>query len=1212
MEEPLSSMDFPPLPSSSAAAGPSSPVRNWKNIVVESDPISKDLPLSFFPSEPEIVPFAGEKLLSGAAPWNMCLVGYSIGRRPYYEALLGAIRKTWELKGSFQLLSLSEGFFLLRFTNMEDYEMAWSKGIWFFLGKPFLLQKWSPKFRPKRENLKSVPIWIKIHDLPLVCWNSEGISRIASKIGIPLAVDALTAQRTRLTFARVCVQVSADATFPEEVPISLEDEVFSLKIQYEWKPTPCEHCKSLSHLSSYCPTKPISTAPQAAPAKTPNRGFAARGQSSSRKPPLRSLPQTFIPHPPIKSSVTIPPPSNPVHHTTQPDNLSTGQMIHTSDPLPNCTAPPNVCQAIGSMVPSTSTIPNLNSPTDEVSSSTSNSRQRITSPPKLQSPNKFEALHLLEDGIGESDASTLLAKDSVVSGTDAEDPIPPPARIHFSSLRNPFFSANHKFFSPEDSCHNFNTSPSGRIWIKWNAAKIKFIPSFTSQQMIMGQVFFGNQPPFTISVIYASNDLSGRSILWDHIRSSAPDHHSPWIIMGDFNCCRFATEKLGGNTLTHSRLGELNSLIFDAKLEDMHSVGSSYTWFNQRLDRPIHIKLDRFLVNEAWTSSFPHAYYSIQAPSCSDHCPLILHSSVNSSVKHRFLFKNYWTSLDSFWALLLDVFSARPIGNYLVDFCSKLKALRSLIKVETWANSNSIKAQLDDLHQQQAKFLEQISLEPMNPSLNSSLKLINQNIVLATNMHASWVIQRAKAAWLSQGEDDLKFLRLKVSDFSPLLEAVTKKLTGWNANLLSFAGRLQYLKFTILNSIAYWIRGSILPKTVIKHIRRLSSKFLFFGDSSVSKKMHLVAWKTVCRPKALGGLGLPDIPALQHGYHCSLLLRIYNNRSPLADWLFSTYTSPWKPPSYKASLFWKSICSTAARIKPKLSFKVTPTAPFSLLWDFWCDDSRVIDFYSAGSLASFYNKAPVSSYISGGVWCLPGYFPTDIAQKITSVGIYDTDCVQWGSLHKATFSDFLKDYYLDTTSPNWANFIWYKRHVLRYSVFAWLTLVGGLKTASELSKRHILVDLLCPLCHNYPESSSHLFFDCDYSHSIIIKLIPACNSLLLRPNLLQIYDWVQDCPNTSQLHKSARCLTGKMVPIYWFCCNSTSWGPFVFLVGPLAGATLLLLLLSVSGSVRLDVGLRAMMIDCKLFTPWMVVTCNLVGMFSATWGAGKLFLAIYF
>ncbi|KAL0921107.1 hypothetical protein M5K25_008142 [Dendrobium thyrsiflorum] len=1049
MEEPLSSMDFPPLPSS-AAAGPSSPARNWKNIVVESDPISKDLPLSFYPSEPEIVPFAGEKLVSGAAPWNMCLVGYSIGRRPYYEALLGAIRKTWELKGSFQLLSLSEGFFLLRFTNMEDYEMAWSKGIWFFLGKPFLLQKWSPKFRPKRENLKSVPIWIKIHDLPLVCWNSEGISRIASKIGIPLAVDALTAQRTRLTFARVCVQVSADAVFPEEVPISLEDEVFSLKIQYEWKPSPCEHCKSLSHLSSYCPTKPTSSEPQTAPAKNPKGGFAARGRSSSRKPSLRSLPKSFIPQPPIQSSVTLPPPNTsttypaniPDRHTAQPEYFPPGQVTPTSDSLPQNPAPPSASLPIGSTAPSTSIIPNLNSPTDEASSSTSNSRQRISSPPKVQSPNKFEALHLLEDGIGESDASTLLAKDSAVL-TESEDPKPPPARsqpsknakgkhenrIHFSSLHNPFFSANHKVFISEDSCHNFNYSQSGRIWIKWNAAKINFIPSFTSQQMIMGQVSYGNQPSFTLSVIYASNDHSDRSLLWDNIRSTAPDHLSPWIIMGDFNCCRFATEKLGGNTLTHSRLWELNSLIFDAKLEDLHSVGSSYTWFNQRLDRPIHIKLDRILVNEAWSSTFPHSYYSIQAPSCSDHCPLILHSPVNFSVKHRFLFKNYWTSLDNFWSLLLDVFSARPIGNYLVDFCSKLKALRSLIKENSWANSNYIMAQLDDLHLQQTMYLEQISLEPMNPSLNNSLKIINQHIATATNRHASWVIQRAKAAWLSQGEDDLKFLYGKIR------------------------------QRRALNNAAFNLSASTIPE----------------------------------RLEAIRGIILH-------------FQELYNPAPP-------------EHLSMEASLFWKSLCTTAARIKPNLIFKVTSTAPLSLLWDYWCDDLRVIDLCSAGSLASFYNNVSVSSFIMGGDWCLPGNFPTDIAQKITSVGIYNTDCVQWGSLKKATFSDFLKDYYLDATSPTWVKFIWYKRHVLRYSVFAWLTMVGGLKTASELTKRHILVDLLCPLCHNYPESSSHLFFDCDYSHSIITKLIPDCNFLLLRPNLLQIFDWVHDCPNTPPLQK---------------------------------------------------------------------------------------------
>ncbi|KAI0503987.1 hypothetical protein KFK09_014934 [Dendrobium nobile] len=279
--DPFSSMDFPPL--STSAGGSSPPAKNWKNIVIEADPVTKDLPLSHLPLEPAIVPFAGERLVKGSEHWNLCLVGNSGCRRPYYEALLGAIRKTWTLKASMQLLTLSDGFFLLGFSTLEDYEMAWSKGVWFFLGRPFLLQKWSTKFRPKHENFSSVPIWVKIQDLPLVCWNSEGISRIARKIGIHLVVDALTAQRTRLSFAHVCIQVTADDSFPDEIPISIEDEVFSLKIQYEWKPTICEFCKSLVHPSSSCPKKPDpTTIPEQ---QNLPRSNVSRGRSRSRKPP---------------------------------------------------------------------------------------------------------------------------------------------------------------------------------------------------------------------------------------------------------------------------------------------------------------------------------------------------------------------------------------------------------------------------------------------------------------------------------------------------------------------------------------------------------------------------------------------------------------------------------------------------------------------------------------------------------------------------------------------------------------------------------------------------------------------------------------------------------------------------------------------------------------------------------------------------------------
>ncbi|PKU64547.1 hypothetical protein MA16_Dca015077 [Dendrobium catenatum] len=52
------------------------------------------------------------------------------------------------------------------------------------------------------------------------------ISRIASKIDFPLAVDALIAEKTRLTFARVYVQVSNSAAYREQIPISMDDESY--------------------------------------------------------------------------------------------------------------------------------------------------------------------------------------------------------------------------------------------------------------------------------------------------------------------------------------------------------------------------------------------------------------------------------------------------------------------------------------------------------------------------------------------------------------------------------------------------------------------------------------------------------------------------------------------------------------------------------------------------------------------------------------------------------------------------------------------------------------------------------------------------------------------------------------------------------------------------------------------------------------------------
>ncbi|PKU72461.1 hypothetical protein MA16_Dca020548 [Dendrobium catenatum] len=80
--------------------------------------------------------------------------------------------------------------------------------------------------------------------------------------------------------------------------------------------------------------------------------------------------------------------------------------------------------------------------------------------------------------------------------------------------------------------------------------------------------------------------------------------------------------------------------------------------------------------------------------------------------------------------------------------------------------------------------------------------------------------------------------------------------------------------------------------------------------------------------------------------------------------------------------------------------------------------------------------------------------------------------------------------------------VWAKRNILKHSVFVWLALVDGLKTADALQLRNIMVHGTCSLCHYYNESVSHLFFECSYTFSILTTLFSGMKSFLLRPSIM--------------------------------------------------------------------------------------------------------------
>ncbi|XP_028118772.1 uncharacterized protein LOC114316296 [Camellia sinensis] len=106
--------------------------------------------------------------------------------------------------------------------------------------------------RLTKDKATKVPIWVKFFNVPFEYWDSDGLSHIASVVGIPLFMDQLTEKGSRVSFARVCVEVEATSTLPLMFKVSCEEEDVVVKVEYQGLPPKCEHCMVFGHDTTKC------------------------------------------------------------------------------------------------------------------------------------------------------------------------------------------------------------------------------------------------------------------------------------------------------------------------------------------------------------------------------------------------------------------------------------------------------------------------------------------------------------------------------------------------------------------------------------------------------------------------------------------------------------------------------------------------------------------------------------------------------------------------------------------------------------------------------------------------------------------------------------------------------------------------------------------------------------------------------------------------
>nr|GEV59815.1 hypothetical protein [Tanacetum cinerariifolium] len=64
-------------------------------------------------------------------------------------------------------------------------EQVLEKGSWMIRNQPLILTKWAPNLELAKDAVTKVPVWVKIHKVPVVAYSEDGLSMIASQIGKP-------------------------------------------------------------------------------------------------------------------------------------------------------------------------------------------------------------------------------------------------------------------------------------------------------------------------------------------------------------------------------------------------------------------------------------------------------------------------------------------------------------------------------------------------------------------------------------------------------------------------------------------------------------------------------------------------------------------------------------------------------------------------------------------------------------------------------------------------------------------------------------------------------------------------------------------------------------------------------------------------------------------------------------------------------------------
>lgn len=140
---------------------------------------------------------------------------------PKSDALHQWIYSTWT--PNCEIYLCPKGFFIVRFDTEQERDSIIKQGPWFWGSAGLFTTPWFSDFDATTMVVSTMPVWVRLHGLPLHFWHQKVLIAIGNSLGKFLKTDEDRAIRGIFTFARICVEVDLSQGLPDHIALNFNN-----------------------------------------------------------------------------------------------------------------------------------------------------------------------------------------------------------------------------------------------------------------------------------------------------------------------------------------------------------------------------------------------------------------------------------------------------------------------------------------------------------------------------------------------------------------------------------------------------------------------------------------------------------------------------------------------------------------------------------------------------------------------------------------------------------------------------------------------------------------------------------------------------------------------------------------------------------------------------------------------------------------------------